>query len=144
MNKNSQAIIRLEEKGEIEYDSVRQRYVWCDNDNADDFTVYEVMGTALIEEGFAFEMYVSEGQWYVRTNPDAHNSVFDSVVDPFAQTVDGYEEAHALEDWLATNYDELWDHTATYIKLPSGGSYHRWRLRRIYKCFQQLRDGEQS
>ena len=144
MSRISTYMLKLEEKGEIEFNDELNRYVWTDHDNPDNFSIFELMGEALMAEGWAFELYVSEGTWYVRTNPDAeHNSAFDSRLDPFAESQDGYEEAFALEDHLISVHRNLWAASSKAIARSRQGN-HNWRVRRIYWCFKQLLNEERS
>jgi hypothetical protein len=69
---------------------------------------------------------------------DEHNGTRDyrksDKIDPWADTLEGRQQADALEDFLDINHSLLWLESA---RPAEPGNNRKWRLDRIKWCFEQ-------
>lgn len=137
MSKIGQYLIELEELGEIEHNGIM--YQWVDHrDQESDFMIKWFMAQALIDEGFAFDFYASEGHMYIRTNPHAKNSAFDPELEIFADNYEACLQAFVLEDYLKEHYNTIWHAAKKRHPAHIGQRSQRLRLKRIWWAFSWL------
>jgi len=63
-----------------------------------------------------------------------------SRIDPFADTLEGRRQSDAIEDWIYSVHEDLWEQSHLIVELPFIS--FKWRLDRIKWCLEQLRDEE--
>lgn len=95
----------------------------------------ELYAKALVECGYAGGIGIFLGRMAVIV--DETYGFHKEIVDPFAKTKEGYEQAFALEDWLATEHGKIWGKSADYVEFKIHWHYHQWRCDRIKWCFEQ-------
>lgn len=68
-------------------------------------------------------------------------------VQVFADTLEGYKQSFALQDWLWDfgNEGSLWNRSEVEVDFPPLGGHRQWQKDRIKYCFEQVeKDNEQT
>jgi hypothetical protein len=83
----------------------------------------------LVKAGYA-EKIIGKG---VQTTAEWYTEI-----DPFADTLEGRQQADAIEDWLVNNEIGLWIQSSNSRFVPEQKSKHQDRLDRIKWCLEQI------
>ena len=73
-----------------------------------------------------------------------YDRTIDSLVAPFADTLEARRQADAIEDWLWQRYyknhqePDIWSMSMNHVENKLGLSRHQWRLDRIKWCVESL------
>ena len=81
-------------------------------------------------------------EWHFRgKGKDMHVHKSPEIVNPFADTIEGIHQAHAIEDYLYKNKHDLWTHLSSGKSSPA--SQHQWRLNKIRWCLEELGEADE-
>lgn len=109
-------------------------------------TIEQIAAEVLVKQGYALTIYDEAFPQYIGyicvRDPDWHSETGNRAekCEPFADTLEGRKQSDAIEDWLYSVHEDLWEQSHLIVELPFIS--FKWRLDRIKWCLEQLRDEE--